>query len=439
MNTSNLVLEILPNRTTVKKNTGLDFMVRLRAPKAPVSNHIKRLPLNIALSIDASGSMNGIPLMEAKKAALAFFNQLHPEDRISLIGYGNIVRTWMEPMFVSDAKTKFHERLNALHDGGGTALHGGWLEAANSIAPFATSDRLSRVIVLSDGQANIGIRDVNVIESNAKQLDEAGISTSTYGLGYNFDEVLMTKLAVGGNAFYASNADDLQSYFQNEFHLLNKIAALRIKTKVEIKDSQGKAISYQLLNQANQKDGKITMSTLVYESDSWLAFHISEKDVQEKLHLEVSTEWTDPASQVVHILHEHTEVKVGAKSSKLNEEVQARCDEARAAQIQAEASDAALRGDFQGAEAALNMMSGMTGSSAYIAGVHQTLKASLTSGNLQEFSKEARYSSVNMNNRLAAQDENPHILEEDKLGFRKAVQGKSTTFSKDSSKEGGAL
>lgn len=421
-------LQIKPAQTQIKSSQSLDFVVRLRAPEAPeVATPTNRTPLNISICIDASGSMRGKPLMDAKLAAQAFFDRLEPEDRISLVGYGSFVKTWLETTSVEQAREAFKTQLAALDDGGMTALHEGWLAAANTLAPFATPERLSRVILLSDGQANQGITDVNEIEIQARRLYDAGISTSTYGLGMNFDEDLMTRLAVGGNAFYASSADELLPYFENEFKLISQTVATQIKAEVQIQDTRGKSLlKLDLLNLSHQNKDQISMSSLVYGADSWLAFHLPEgQDLKGNLKIEVKMQWVSAADHQIHHQNESLEIKVGARASKINEEIKSRCDEARASRLQFEAAQAAKMGDIQGATRALNNIKAFAGANAYLCGVTQTLENTLLNGDLGSFSKEARYSSSAMSSRVASQTEDYTKLDKDEFGLRKAVQGKS--------------
>lgn len=432
---NNPILQILSNRTQIKKGQALDFIVRLRAPMAPKTKPLKRPRLNVSICIDASGSMSGKPLSDAKQAAQAFFDRLDNDDKISLVGYGSNVRVWLETARVGDVKEQFRSNLHSLADGGMTALHAGWLAAANTLAPFATGDCLSRVILLSDGQANQGIVDINRIEEDAQRLNDAGISTSSYGLGSSFDENLMTRIAVGGNAFYASSADELLPYFENEFNLLSQTVATGIRLMVNVKDADGQKVPYSLLNLVQQKADKISMSTLLYGSDSWVGFEIKkEAVVKGPLSIEASVDWSSVTDKKTHHAAEVLEVSISSRAGKINPEVQARCDEARASRLQAEAAKAASMGDIVGATRALHTMEAFASGNAYVAGVFNNLQATLNSGDLGGFSKEARYSSSTMSNRVSAQGEDHTVLNEDPFGLRKAIQGKASTKS-DSDKK----
>jgi Ca-activated chloride channel family protein len=101
--------------------------------------------------------------------------------------------------------------IRQIETGGSTNLHGGWFKGAEELAPHTRADVTSRVILLSDGCANAGLTDAAAINAQCAEFARAGISTSTYGLGRNFNEDLMIGMARSGqgNTYYGQTADDL--------------------------------------------------------------------------------------------------------------------------------------------------------------------------------------------------------------------------------------
>ena len=77
-------------------------------------------------------------------------------------------------------------------------MHAGWLMGAEEVARHKTSNSLNRVLLLSDGNANVGLVDPQEIKSQCAQLADAGVTTSTYGLGHDFNEQLMIEMSSSG-------------------------------------------------------------------------------------------------------------------------------------------------------------------------------------------------------------------------------------------------
>jgi Ca-activated chloride channel family protein len=119
-------------------------------------------------------------------------------------------------MTVDAAKVILPAKLEQIHPGGTTALHDGWLKGAELLAPLSNKDQMCRVILLSDGQANEGIVDQDQIAEQVRALANAGVTTTTVGIGVGFNEELMTAIANAGqgNAWYGQRAEDLAESFE---------------------------------------------------------------------------------------------------------------------------------------------------------------------------------------------------------------------------------
>jgi Ca-activated chloride channel family protein len=418
--TTTPALQVLPLQKTFKKGTRPAFVVRLRAPEAgPVA--AVRPPLSVAFCIDASGSMSGAPLDHARAAAKAFFDRLSDTDFVSLTCYGSQVRVILERCQVGSVRALFAGHLAAIADGGMTALHDGWLAAANTIAPFATGGVFSRVILLSDGQANHGLTDVTELGRQARLLASAGVSTSTYGLGNGFDEHLMTAMAAGGNACYASSADGLLPNFENEFSLLSKMAGTNVALKVSAKTGSG-PVDTTLINLLFEDKGVIHLPNLLSGGDSWAAFELPEASTD--VDLDIEANWTGlDGSQ--HTATTTLLLAASNKGSKTDPDAKARIEEARAARLQKEAAEAARVGDMTRARGAIQAMGALGANNAYIMAVADNLSGVLERGDMAAFGKEATYASSTMSSRVTARNENANDLSADPFGMKKAVQGQA--------------
>lgn len=161
-----------------------------------------RSPVNFNPVIDRSGSMHGRKIEFAKEAIIHSLTYLKEGDAFSLTVYDDHVEAVFQPTRVTkEFLTNSREIINLIHPGGSTALHTG-LEQG-----IAHAQKLKRnanlVLLLSDGLANVGITDLEIIGQAAKKARAKGVTISAVGIGYDYNEGLMTEVAVqGGGRFY---------------------------------------------------------------------------------------------------------------------------------------------------------------------------------------------------------------------------------------------
>jgi hypothetical protein len=164
-----------------------------------------RLPVNVALVLDRSGSMAGerkFPL--ARQAVEQALRMLRPEDRFSLVVFDSTVDVVMRSTQATpEAKRRTLDALAHIEPRGGTDLFSGWMRACEQVAEHLSDDGISRALLLTDGQANEGETDRDVLARHAGELRRRGIATSTFGVGDDFDERLLRDIAhEGGGHFY---------------------------------------------------------------------------------------------------------------------------------------------------------------------------------------------------------------------------------------------
>jgi Ca-activated chloride channel family protein len=132
-----------------------------------------------------------------------------------------------------------HAALAGVAARGSTALHEGWLVGCESIAadgPAARGDRLARCFLLTDGLANVGLTDPEQIASEAASIrEQAGISTSTFGIGADYDERLLGPLAVagGGQFHHLRRPEEIARTFVGELEGLFAVAARNVRLEIE--------------------------------------------------------------------------------------------------------------------------------------------------------------------------------------------------------------
>jgi Ca-activated chloride channel family protein len=192
-----------------------------------------RSPINLALVLDRSSSMSGDKLEKAKEAAQMVINRLQPNDIISVISYDSTVEV-LVPATKANERDHIRRRIEALTPRGSTALFAGVSYGIEEVGKFLDAKRVNRIILLSDGQANIGPSSPNELGRLGEVAAKQGISISTIGLGLGYNEDLMTQLArrSDGNHAFAENATDLARIFQHELGDILSVVAQDVEVEI---------------------------------------------------------------------------------------------------------------------------------------------------------------------------------------------------------------
>lgn len=210
----------------------LEVLLRLQAPDIPQSSARTRQPLRLAVVIDRSGSMSGEPLQEALCCAEYIANGLQPADQLAVVLYDDNV---LVPVALRPGGDAAAVRLTlaGVESGGCTSLFDGW-EAGAKVLEGGAAGSLSRVLLLSDGQANRGLCDLAQIEKHCADWAARGVSTTTVGLGPNFNEDLMIGMACagGGQHYYGQRSEDLHDGFDEELALLQSLYLRKVRIKL---------------------------------------------------------------------------------------------------------------------------------------------------------------------------------------------------------------
>lgn len=227
-------LELLPLHSAIvtQKAMTLDVLVRVTPPTLPVVT--ERSPLNLSLVIDRSGSMSGSKIRRAREAACFAVENLLPSDRLSVVLFDDRIETLIPSTFATDKHTLL-AKVRQVNARGSTALHAGWVEGGTQVGQYLNPDQLNRVILLSDGQANVGETRPDAIANDVHGLAQRGISTTTLGIGQGYNEDLLVAMANSGdgNFFHIESADQLAEIFETELSGLAATVGQRVSLGIE--------------------------------------------------------------------------------------------------------------------------------------------------------------------------------------------------------------
>lgn len=200
----------------------------------PLEGTEYRTPVNVAIVIDRSGSMAGEKMQRAKEAAIMAIERLSPDDIVSVVSYGSTVEV-IVPATKVDEKNLIYRAINRLYPSGSTALFAGVSKGARQVRKFSDTDRVNRIILVSDGLANVGPSSPQELGSLGRSLAKEGVSVTTIGLGNGYNEDLMVALAGNsdGNHAFVENASDLAQVFAYEFGDLLSVVARNISFKIK--------------------------------------------------------------------------------------------------------------------------------------------------------------------------------------------------------------
>lgn len=245
----------------------LDLLVNLDVDLP--SEAIDRKPIALALVLDRSGSMNGQPLEAAKAAACAAIEMLLPDDWVSVVTFDHQVQVVAPLATAGGNRDQLLNAVKGIQTGGTTALYAGWAEGLSQALSCPDSDATARVVVLSDGLANVGISDPAGIAADVAQATGHGVTTTAMGFGRGYDEELMRAMADAGHGNYVFIEGEAQvtEAFQQE---LAGLSALRGRN-VTLVPSAGLVLSSALAGTLTAHGAGVRLPDLVAGLDRDLA------------------------------------------------------------------------------------------------------------------------------------------------------------------------
>lgn len=255
-------VELLTERAKLVagRDQTIDVLIRVTPPE--IDAGVGRRPkLNLSLVLDRSGSMEGEKMRRAREATAYCIDQLLPVDRLSVVIFDNVIETLIPSQLVEN-KAQLKSLLAEVYARNSTALHEAWVRGGIQVSEHLTEGAINRVVLITDGLANEGLTNTDHIVSQVKGLSERNVSSSTIGIGDDFNEDLLIPMAQagGGNSWHVKTADDMQRLFAVELEGL--IAQLAHTVTLGLIPSDGVRLSDVLNDFEMNETGRYKLPNL---------------------------------------------------------------------------------------------------------------------------------------------------------------------------------
>jgi Ca-activated chloride channel family protein len=213
-------------------------------------------PLDLAIVVDRSGSMKGERMANALIAAGTAVDRMRDGDSVVVVSFDTQAEVVVPPTRVSSAsRPGIEAAIRSIRLGGDTCISCGLEEAGRQLAQMPRSgDRVARMLLLSDGATNHGIRDIPGLRTMAARMRDRGCPVTTIGVDVDFDEKVMGAIATesNGNHYFVASASGLPAVFSKEFDTL--VATVAQDGELVVDPAPGVEIE-QVFDRAFRREG----------------------------------------------------------------------------------------------------------------------------------------------------------------------------------------
>lgn len=299
------------------------YYIHLQGTEKTLQGAKEHVPLNISLVVDRSGSMEGDKLNYTKEALKYVINQLDSRDVVSIVLYDTGVEVFLEPTRLED-KNELLKRIDKIQTLGSTNLEGGirkGYELVKKAKKLIGGEMINRVLLLSDGLANVGVSDPEALSAITKgYFEESHISISTFGVGNDYNENLMAKIALqgGGLYYFIYSPEKLPEIFNEELKGLSKVIAKNTVLKIKFPEQLTYDRTYSFSSNLKGNTLEITFSDLFAEEQKSILIGFKTKGkLNAPITLECSLEYSnanaDPMVAIADV--RKSEMKIAANQA----------------------------------------------------------------------------------------------------------------------------
>lgn len=212
-----------------------DAILQIGLATAEVDDRSDLRPLNLSLVIDKSGSMaDDDKMARVKESFQTMVGKLRPQDIVSIVTFDTGAAVLFPSGPVGDGQA-LRRAIDCLQPGGSTNLNAGLMLGYAEAKKHFSSDATNRVILLTDGIANVGVTEPDRIAAASSGFNRQGVDLSTIGVGMDLNNELLRTLATAGHGLYhfVSDYQDIQKVFVNEVQSLMSSVAKRATVSID--------------------------------------------------------------------------------------------------------------------------------------------------------------------------------------------------------------
>ena len=235
----------------------------------------KRAPVNVAIVIDKSGSMGGDKIKHAKEAAKQALDRLGPGDTVSVIAFSDKVEV-VAPASGLSEREAVKSAIDRIQAAGSTGLFAGVSKGSEELRKNKQPNQVNRIVLLSDGIANVGPSSPQDLGRLGTALSKEGITVTTLGLGLDYNEDLMTELALrsDGNHAFIKDSDELANIFQREFGDILSVVAQRISVRIHCAEGIRPVRVLGREADIRNQDVTVTMNQLYAKQEKYILLEV---------------------------------------------------------------------------------------------------------------------------------------------------------------------
>lgn len=281
------------------ENSEVYYYVHLQGIKKEDGAAKARIPLNLSIVIDRSGSMEGDKLKYTKEAVKYVINQLNYNDVLSIVAYDTYVSVLLPPQRIETKKSVL-EIVDRIMVAGSTNLEGGIKEGYNQInnaKKLVGNEMVSRVFLLSDGLANVGESNPDKLSKiTSEYFERDRISISTFGVGTDYNEDLMAKIAAqgGGMYYFIDSPEKLPSLFKEELLGISQVVAKNTTLKIKFPEQLRYDKTYVYNSRVNGNELELSVNDVFSEEQKAILVKFKTREkIKSPINLECSLSYNN--------------------------------------------------------------------------------------------------------------------------------------------------